>query len=106
MCKHKNIFLSTNTILQNFILLKYFLGIKILGEKTCDASGNLFYEELGCSPNFEESTCPTSYTCPEYKNDPKTCHFQNRIYKIGNQVDTSGTGYNCHIGCICQGGYV
>lgn len=58
---------------------------------------------MGCKPNYDDgSKCPISYECTN-PDDDDTCLFQGKIYKKGERVDNSETGYNCNFGCNCAG---
>ncbi|RZC39356.1 uncharacterized protein BDFB_013967 [Asbolus verrucosus] len=70
---------------------------------SCDNLGILLYEDLGCTPQYEESKlCPVKYSCQGLEESDKYCYFRGKAYANQEIVDESLSDPSCDRGCFCD----
>ncbi|XP_044252707.1 uncharacterized protein LOC123003782 isoform X1 [Tribolium madens] len=85
----------------NFCYVIFTLITPVLSKK-CDNLGILLYEDMGCSPHYEESNpCPTRYACHGLESSEKHCFYKSKIYEIGEIVDNQISNGSCYQSCRC-----
>ncbi|XP_068903578.1 uncharacterized protein [Tenebrio molitor] len=74
----------------------------LLGEG-CDKNGIIIYEDLGCTPHYDEGNdCPSKYTCEGLEPSSTSCYFQGKAYQDGEPVEDDLLSRSCNVGCFCS----
>ncbi|ENN71232.1 hypothetical protein D910_04101 [Dendroctonus ponderosae] len=76
--------------------------------ETCDQSGILLYEDMGCKPSYDRAasnsrnSCPSKYDCLGLKKSSDHCFLRGKAYMLKQRVDSKLTAGLCDLGCSCQ----